>query len=383
MFTIIKNGNIYSPKYIGQSSILIQGQTILKIGDIDIEKFKDIDPNLNIIDAEDNILIPGIIDPHIHLLGGGGEAGYMTRTPEVNLSELIECGITSVIGLIGTDGISRTLSSLYAKAKALEAEGISTYMYTGNYHLPVTTITDSIKEDLMLIDKVIGTGEIAINDFRSSIPSTDELAKIIAETTVGGMLSGKAGVTHFHLGTGKHNLNQIHNLLANYDVKANKIYITHFDKSLDLLKEGITLSNQGVYIDLTADTNTVDCVDYYLQNNGDIAQLTISSDGHGSLPKFDHNNQLVGYDVAKCYTLTEQLFNLLKHYHQDKWDDIIALFTSNVANALTLHHKGHIHENYDADILIIDKNSNKIKNVLAKGKEMLSDYKVIRKGMYE
>src|SRR5699024_7574047 len=108
-----------------------------------------------------------------------------------------------VIGLIGTDGISRTLSSLYAKAKALEAEGISTYMYTGNYHLPVTTITDSIKEDLMLIDKVIGTGEIAINDFRSSIPSTNELAKIIAETTVGGMLSGKAGVTHFHLGTGR------------------------------------------------------------------------------------------------------------------------------------------------------------------------------------
>src|SRR5699024_12725154 len=131
MFTIIKNGDIYSPKYIGQNSILIQGQTIHKIGDIDIEKFKDIDPNLNITDAEDNILIPGIIDPHIHLLGGGGEAGYMTRTPEVNLSELIECGITSVIGLIGTDGICGALSSLYAKAKALEAEEITRFMYRG------------------------------------------------------------------------------------------------------------------------------------------------------------------------------------------------------------------------------------------------------------
>ncbi|GGI01348.1 MULTISPECIES: beta-aspartyl-peptidase [Mammaliicoccus] len=381
MFTIIKNGEVFSPKNIGQQSILIQGKKIIKIGDIDIELLKQLDPNLNIIDAEGHLVIPGIIDPHIHLLGGGGEAGYITRTPEVNLSELIKSGITSVVGLIGTDGLSRTLTNLYSKAKALEAEGISTYMYTGNYHLPVTTITGSIKGDLLLIDKVIGTGEIAINDFRSSIPNTEELAKVIAETTVGGMLGAKAGVTHFHIGTGKHKLKQIHDLLENYDVKPNKIYVTHFDKGFDLLDEGIKLSKKGVYVDLTADVNTVECVEYYQSHNGDIGRLTVSSDGHGSLPKFGKKNKLVGYDVAKCSTLTNQLFNLLAQYKN--WEDIIPLFTSNVAKVLTLHHKGRIVENYDADILVIDTNKYEIKDVMAKGKIMLADYKVIRKGMFE
>nr|WP_240465479.1 beta-aspartyl-peptidase [Mammaliicoccus sciuri] len=333
------------------------------------------------MDATGYTVMPGIIDPHIHLLGGGGEASYVTRTPEVQLTNLISNGITSVVGLIGTDGISRTLTSLYAKAQALEAEGVSTYMYTGNYHLPVTTITNSIKEDLFLIDKVIGTGEIAINDFRSSIPITEELARIVADTTVGGMLSGKAGVTHFHIGTGKHKLKQIHDLIDHYDVKPNKLYVTHFDKGIDLLEEGISLSHKGVYVDLTASTNTVEYVNYYRAHGGDISKLTVSSDGHGSLPKFDEHIQLVGYDVAKCSTLTDQLFNLL--VQDSNWEEVIALFTSNVANVLTLHHKGHIEEHYDADILIIDPKKKQIKDVFAKGQHMFSDYKMIRKGMFE
>lgn len=381
MFTIIKNGDVYSPNYKGQQSILIQGRSIIKIGDIDIELIKQLDPNLKIIDATGYTVMPGIIDPHIHLLGGGGEASYVTRTPEVQLSHLISNGITSVVGLIGTDGISRTLTSLYAKAQALEAEGVSTYMYTGNYHLPVTTITNSIKEDLFLIDKVIGTGEIAINDFRSSIPTIEELARIVADTTVGGMLSGKAGVTHFHIGTGKHKLKQIHDLIDHYDVKPNKLYVTHFDKGIDLLEEGISLSHKGVYVDLTASSNTVEYVNYYRAHGGDISKLTVSSDGHGSLPKFDNHNQLVGYDVAKCSTLTDQLFNLL--VQDSNWEEVIALFTSNVANVLTLHHKGHIEEHYDADILIVDPKKKQIKDVFAKGQHMLSDYQMIRKGMFE
>ncbi|WP_338402502.1 beta-aspartyl-peptidase [Mammaliicoccus sciuri] len=348
---------------------------------MDIELIKQLDPNLKIIDATGYTVMPGIIDPHIHLLGGGGEASYVTRTPEVQLSHLISNGITSVVGLIGTDGISRTLTSLYAKAQALEAEGVSTYMYTGNYHLPVTTITNSIKEDLFLIDKVIGTGEIAINDFRSSIPTIEELARIVADTTVGGMLSGKAGVTHFHIGTGKHKLKQIHDLIDHFDVKPNKLYVTHFDKGIDLLEEGISLSHKGVYVDLTASSNTIEYVNYYRAHGGDISKLTVSSDGHGSLPKFDKHNQLVGYDVAKCSTLTDQLFNLL--VQDSNWEEVIALFTSNVANVLTLHHKGHIEEHYDADILIINPKKKQIKDVFAKGQHMLSDYQMIRKGMFE
>ncbi len=153
------------------------------------------------INLSGRMLCPGFIDQHVHLIGGGGEAGPTTRTPEVSLSRLTEAGITTVVGLLGTDSVSRHPASLLAKTRALNEED-HRRMLTGAYHVPSPTITGSVEKDVALIDRVIGV-KCAVSDHRSAAPSGNQLASMAAESRVGGLLGGKPGVSVFHMGSSK------------------------------------------------------------------------------------------------------------------------------------------------------------------------------------
>ena len=375
MFKVLENAEVFSPSYKGKHSILILNDKIIKIGKVDVDSLKATGLPVEVYDAKQNIVTPGIVEPHIHLLGGGGESGFHTRTPESKITEIVSGGITTVVGLIGTDGITRPLSALLAKARALETEGITAYMYTGNYHLPVTTLTGSIKTDITYIDKIIGTAEIAINDFRSSIPTEEELARIIADTTVAGMLAQKAGVTHFHVGGGKHGLKILHEIIEKYDVKAQDIYVTHIDRTTTLLEDAMELAKTGAYVDITASNKTKDSVKLYKALGGNMRHLTISTDAYGSLPEFDENGNLVGYGVAKPTTTLEQIQELLQEGGDIQ--EIISLVTSNVARVLKMNHKGRLREEADADIMILNRDTFELEGLLARGNWMIKDKQMI------
>lgn len=338
MITLIKNAEVYAPESLGRQSILIFNDKIAKIGDINEKSVTGIGVDYKIIDAGGDIITPGFIDPHIHLVGGGGEGGFATRTPEVQLSDLIQSGITSVAGLLGTDGTTRHLESLLAKARGLEIEGISTYIYTGNYDVPTPTITGSVKDDAILIDKVIGTAEIAISDSRSGQPSVHELAKIVGQTRVGGMLSGKAGITHFHTGPGKAYLSILHQLLDEYELPASNLYVTHVTRSKALFDDAIKLASRGAFVDITADEETFEWIAYYKKNKGDMSKLTISSDGNGSLPVFNEAGELLGLGVASTRTMYEQIVKTIKAGELTV-EEVLRLVTANTAEALSLKTK--------------------------------------------
>lgn len=382
MITLIKNAEVYAPESLGRQSILIFNDKIAKIGDINEKSVTGIGVDYKIIDAGGDIITPGFIDPHIHLVGGGGEGGFATRTPEVQLSDLIQSGITSVAGLLGTDGTTRHLESLLAKARGLEIEGISTYIYTGNYDVPTPTITGSVKDDAILIDKVIGTAEIAISDSRSGQPSVHELAKIVGQTRVGGMLSGKAGITHFHTGPGKAYLSILHQLLDEYELPASNLHVTHVTRSKALFDDAIKLASRGAFVDITADEETFEWIAYYKKNKGDMSKLTISSDGNGSLPVFNEAGELLGLGVASTRTMYEQIVKTIKAGELTV-EEVLRLVTANTAEALKLKNKGVIAEGLDADILILSKDTFEIEHVIAKGQHMLENKEVIVKGTFE
>lgn len=382
MITLIKNAEVYAPAGLGRQSILLLNDKIAKIGDINEESIAGVGVKYKIIDAENSIVTPGFIDPHVHLLGGGGEGGFATRTPEIQLSDLLQSGITSVAGLLGTDGTTRHLSSLLAKAKGLEIEGISTYIYTGNYDVPTPTITGNVKDDAILIDKVIGTAEIAISDSRSGQPSVHELAKIVGQTRVGGMLSGKAGITHFHTGPGKAYLSILHQMLDEYELPASNLHVTHVTRSKELFDDAIKLAERGAFIDITADEETFEWISYYKKNNGDMSKLTISSDGNGSLPEFDAEGELLGLGVASTRTLFEQIVKTIGAGDLTV-EEVLRLVTTNTAEALKLENKGVIEEGRDADLLVLSKDTFEIEHVIAKGQHMVEDGKVIVKGTFE
>lgn len=381
MFTLIKNGEVYTPNYLGQTSILIVNHKIVKIGDVDEKSLQTIG-NVNVVNAENKIILPGLIDPHVHLIGGGGEGGFATRTPELKLSDIISSGVTTLVGCLGTDGTTRHMTSLLAKARGLEEEGVSTYIYTGNYHVPTPTITDNVKDDIILIDKIIGAGEIAISDSRSAQPSLAEIAKLVAEARIGGLLSAKAGVTHFHVGIGKAYLSFLHQLIDDYELPPANIYATHITRSRELIDDAISLAHKGAFVDITADAETGQWIKYYQEEKGNMHQLTVSSDGNGSMPKFNEKGEMTGLGILSQKTLLQQIVSSIKDYGLDI-SKAFKLVTENPATALKLEHKGSLDVGKDADLILLEKQALDLDTVIAKGQVMMQDNTIVVKGTFE
>lgn len=390
MITIIKNIEVYSPCYLGVKDIVIVGDKFEGI--YDKVNIPNNFININVIEGKDKIIFPGFIDSHVHIIGGGGEDSFKSRTPEIKLTNLTKAGITTVIGCIGTDGICRDMSELLAKVYSLEEEGISAFCYTGSYDVPVRTVTSNIKKDIMLINKIIGVGEIAISDRRSSQPSFEEITHIVAEANVGGLLSGKAGIVHFHVGPGKRKIDMLFKLIEETEILPSQIIPTHINRSEELFEEGLRYVSLGGYIDLTtsSDPNYLEPTELtaseglkrYVDSNLPIEKITFSSDGNGSMPKYNNKREIVGLSICSVKSLYIEVKKAIINYNIPI-DTAIKVITSNVADLYRLQGKGRIKEGYSSDFVIVDKDSLDIDSVYAKGMKLVNKNEAIVKGIFE
>jgi beta-aspartyl-dipeptidase (metallo-type) len=380
---LLKNATVYSPEPLGVRDILLAVDRIVAIE----EQLTVCLPNLSVIDCSKKITVPGFIDSHVHILGGGGEGGFRTRTYELSFSDLVRAGITTVVGCLGTDGVTRSLESLYAKAKALEEEGVSSYIYVGSYRVPPVTLTGSIIKDIVLIDKVIGVGEVAISDHRSSQPTLDELKRLAADARIGGMLSGKAGVVNVHVGDGPTMLEPLVKVVKTSEIPITQFLPTHINRNSKLLNSSIEWLSMGGFIDLTTSIGELledELLPWRvfkeLSERGFESQITFSSDGQGSLPRFDEKGNFVGLDVGKVSTLYEQA--RLAAMHATPLEKALLPITKNVAKILKLTDKGTLSVGMDADIVLLDQDLN-IDTVIAKGKILMLNKEQIVKGTFE
>lgn len=378
--TIIRQANVYAPEPIGVRDILIVNNKILAIEEEIAVQIQGVE--IQEIDAKEKIATPGFIDGHFHLLGGGGENGFHNRTPEVQLTDLTLAGVTTACGLLGTDGVGRDDAALLSKAHALETEGITTYMYVGNYRLPVETITDSIIKDIMIIDKCIGVGEIAIADHRNGAPTFEEFAHACADARVGGLLAGKAGVVNIHVGPGADRLKFIFQALEETDIPITNFLPTHIGRSQELVDEGLRFAEMGGVIDVTGNEDPAQAY----ERDGEIPfrvilqqlldqgishdQITMSSDGQGSLPRFDEAGNFLRIGVASAQALIVGIQDAVLN-GDIPLEVALPAVTSNVSRILKLEAKGHLGPNYDADILLLDPESLAIDTVIAKGQVMV------------
>jgi beta-aspartyl-dipeptidase (metallo-type) len=390
MFTLIKGGEVYAPHYLGNKDILLAAGKIAKISD-HIE-WGSSDINIQVIDAAGKIVAPGFIDAHVHITGGGGEGGYKTRTPEIYLSDVTLAGVTTIVGVIGTDGTARTMTNLIAKAKALKEEGISCFVHTGSYQVPVKTLTGSIETDIMMIDEVIGVGEIAIADHRSSQPQANELARIASEARVAGMLSGKAGVVNIHLGDSKSMLSLIEEVVESTDLPVSQFYPTHINRNSYVFEAGIEYAKKGGYVDFTTSTTKqfieegeVKCstgLKRMLDAGVPSERITFTSDAQGSLPAFNERGEFTGLRIGKVNSLFKEVREAVLH-EGIPLETALQTITSNPARVLKLKEKGVLAEGLHADLVLLNKDDLNINSVIALGQVMVQEGKAVIKGTFE
>jgi beta-aspartyl-dipeptidase (metallo-type) len=386
MLKLIKNADIYAPASLGIGHLVIGAEQILYAG----SELPDVDEILlgETIDLEGAPLIPGLIDCHVHVTGGGGEDGFSTQAPAVPLSRFTRNGVTSVVGLLGTDDLTRSTANLLARTRALREEGLSAWCWTGGYHVPPTTLTGSVGKDIVNVDCIIGLGELAISDHRSSQPSFDELARLASEVHVAGLLSRKAGVLHLHLGDGPRGLELVRRLLNETELPPRVFHPTHVNRRKELFEEACSLSRQKLSIDVTAFPveegedawSAADAWEHYHEAACPASRLTISSDGGGCLPVFDDNGIMTKMDFATSAGLPDTLRELAVRGHG--LDSILPSMTSNVAHLLKLKGKGRIAAGADADLVCLDA-ENRVRHVMARGQWMVQDHSPVVQGLFD
>ena len=393
MVKIIRNARVYQPEYAGVKDILILGDKIAAVG----ENLKaDFGSALKAeeINGEGMAAVPGFIDSHEHILGGGGEGGFHTRTPEAGLKDLTMNGITTVVGCIGTDGVGRDMTALLAKAHGLENEGITTYTYTGAYQVPVPTLTGSLMKDIMMLDKVIGVGEVAISDHRSSQPSFEEFARIAADARVAGMLSGKAGIVNVHLGDSPRKLDLILKVVRDTEIPASQFLPTHVNRNAALFDECLEFAKDGGTIDFTGNED----IDYWeticdevrvckgirrlLDMGISSDRFTISSDGQGSMPVFNAKGEYQGIGIGKASCLLKEVRECVQK-ENIPLETAVKGITSNPSAILKLNGKGHIKPGFDADICLLTEEGLKLDTVIARGRIMVEKGKQTVFGTFE
>ena len=378
---LIKNAELYTPTPAGRKDILICGGKIEHIANS-----IDIPGSLcRVLDAQGKVVIPGFIDQHVHITGGGGEGGFHTRTPEVQLSELIKGGVTTLVGLLGTDGATRSMENLYAKTMALNEEGVTAYLLTGAYPYPIPTITGDPGRDIMFCEKVLGA-KLALSDHRSSNITYKELITLASNVRVAGMLSGKAGFITLHMGSGKLALQPVFEALKNSDLPVGIFRPTHVGRATALREDAYTLLSMGGYIDFSCGTrkcggpgrNIREAINRELPTE----RITVSSDGHGSWSQYDKFGKLLRMGVAGMDAMLKE-FRYMIQEQDFTLESALPFFTSNVAQALGLQEKkGFLKPQADADLLILNEDLTP-DTVIALGEPLMENGKLLKKGTYE
>lgn len=378
MMKFIQNIDVYAPQHLGQKDVLTVNDKIVKVTDAGTIQGVTLFPELEIVDGTGKILTPGFIDCHVHVLGGGGEGGFANRTPEATMEGLTKFGVTTVVGCLGTDGIGRDMCALVAKTKGLNEQGMTAYCYTGSYQIPVRTLTDSITKDIMMIQEIIGTGEIAISDHRSSQPTFEEFARVAADTRLGGVLSGKAGIINVHLGDSLRCMDLIERVINETEIPASQFLPTHVNRNEMLFRKAITYALKGGAVDFTGNED----IDYWeticdevrvcngmkrmLDAGVNPNRITISSDGQGSLPIYNKQGEFLGMGVGQSSCLLKEVKECVERA-DIPLEIALSAITSNPAETLNLKGKGKIEEGNDADLCILDQKL-QITEVIAKGK---------------
>lgn len=357
MLILFKNGSVFINNKFHVCDILVGGGKILKTGKISESSLLHTHLEIEIVDCKDKYITPGFIDSQAHMAGGSGEMGFLSQPPRVVIEECIRGGITSIVGCIGVDTHTRTMSNLFASVRAFREAGVSAYAYSGGYEIPPKTLTQNLSTDILYVEEIIGAGEVAIADHRAPEPTPDQLARVVVDAYVAGTLTKKAGVTRIHVGPAERKLQTAREMIERHSINLDSLYFTHMDRSRALVIEGIELAKKGCFLDFDIHENDLQTwYKFYLEEGGLPEQMSFSTDAGVATPTE------LWEEIRKCSQEKECTL-----------EQLIPAVTTVPAKALKLNTKGVLLAGCDADLVTFDRKDLIIRDVMAQGVFFLKD----------
>ncbi|MBW2368413.1 MAG: beta-aspartyl-peptidase [Deltaproteobacteria bacterium] len=387
---LIKNAEIYAPAALGKQDVLTGGGKILAIE----EKLSagTLPGDVEVIDAAGTAVIPGFVDGHQHFTGGGGEGGFHTRTPEMQLSMNTANGVTTAVGLLGTDSLTRNVESLYAKTESFNAEGITALMLTGSYRYPSPSITGRPDRDLIYIRPVIGV-KLALADTRGPHMEIRDLAVLAADMRVAGLISNKPGIITIHVGDQKECLDLVFAVIKNCSARAEMFVPTHINrKGKKIMDQALALAKLGATIDATcmnvtpSEDTLQSAADMAViaDDNGLFEKIAFSSDAGGSVPTWNADkSDIIGMGVGSPDSLLFELTCLVNNKRMPLEQALLPLTTTPAALYGLKGAKGEISVGADADLIVLERDEMRIRDVMARGAVMVRNQHIIKKGYFE
>jgi hypothetical protein len=126
--TLIENGQVFAPAPLGRCSNLLADERIARVGTDDLVALERAGVEVDVVDAAGSLVIPGLIDPPEHLLGGSNEGDIALQSLEICRNDI-----------------------------------------------PPTSLADTVRSDILFIDETIGASEIASSGEHATDPGPREL----------------------------------------------------------------------------------------------------------------------------------------------------------------------------------------------------------------
>jgi len=380
---LLQNATLFDPDYIGQRDLLFAGGKVVTVAPR-IECQGNFP--LQVINLEKKWVFPGIIDGHVHIAGAGGDQGPVTRTPGMQIEDLLQAGITSVVGCLGTDGITRNPDSLLMKTKEFRARGFSAWMTVGSYQCPPPTITGNITRDIILFEEIVGVGELAIADHRSSHPTLTEFIRVCQEAHLGGVLGGKSGVVNLHIGDDPDPFELIHRAVEQ-GLRYPQFLPTHCNRNPEVFQKTLEYARQGP-VDITTcaypffpgtEIKPSRAFLTLLERGIPLEHITFSSDAGGTLPDSDTDGNCTRIHYGSPDRLLGEVLDILSETGADPRiaQKAFRVVTANVAGIWGLHRKGRLQPGYDADLAILDPSLKKLDGLFLGGRPVIQQGKLL------
>jgi beta-aspartyl-dipeptidase (metallo-type) len=387
IWTLIRGGHVFDPEDLGIADILVLNDRIAAVG-TNLSAPTGVGEG-DVVEAANRIVLPGLIDGHVHVMGASGLGGPATRTTDLQIDRIARAGVTTVVSPLGADSLSRTIPALLARAAALESEGISAYCYTGGWKVPLPTLTGDPQTDVAFIDRIVGI-KVSISEALAPAWSMDDLCRLAHAAYTGGRLAGKSAVLHAHIGDHPEGLAPLQEVQRRTGIPSDRMVATHVNRNPHLWQQALEYARAGGSIDLTAmqrpDTGhpraipPAKAIQEALAGDVPAARITLSSDSGAAYPRLNETDRMVGQYMAGPECLLRTMRDLVRDGLS--WGQAVSFSSRHAADLLGLRCKGRIAEGCDADLLFLT-GSGDVDRLYGRGRLLVQEGKPIVRGPFD